>query len=79
MSQSEGPAPQPAIRERVEKRAYAIWESEGKPHGRDVIHWCQAEQELLSSGECGPASGPVEQPASPATPEKAASAARQAA
>ncbi len=23
--------------------AYLIWEKEGKPHGRDVEHWLQAE------------------------------------
>jgi hypothetical protein len=23
--------------------AYAIWEKEGRPHGRDVAHWAMAE------------------------------------
>jgi hypothetical protein len=23
--------------------AYLIWEQEGRPHGRDVVHWLQAE------------------------------------
>jgi hypothetical protein len=28
------------------KRAYEIWESEGRPHGRDRDHWFLAEAEL---------------------------------
>lgn len=27
------------------KRAYAIWEAEGRPHGRDAEHWLQAVAE----------------------------------
>ncbi len=27
------------------KRAYAIWEAEGRPHGRDAEHWLQATTE----------------------------------
>ncbi len=30
----------------VRKRAYEIWESEGRPHGRHIDHWLQAESEL---------------------------------
>jgi hypothetical protein len=30
----------------IKKRAYAIWEEEGYPSGRDAVHWEQA------SGEC---------------------------
>lgn len=26
--------------------AFAIWEKEGRPHGRDVEHWLQAEAQL---------------------------------
>jgi hypothetical protein len=28
------------------QRAYEIWESEGRPHGRDQEHWARAEAEL---------------------------------
>jgi hypothetical protein len=28
------------------ERAYAIWEQEGRPDGRDVVHWLQAENEI---------------------------------
>ena len=29
--------------------AYAIWEAEGKPRGRDAIHWQQAEERVAAS------------------------------
>ncbi|QRM57388.1 DUF2934 domain-containing protein [Sinorhizobium sp. BG8] len=29
----------------IRKRAYAIWEAEGRPHGRDAQHWEQASRE----------------------------------
>jgi hypothetical protein len=28
------------------RRAYEIWENEGRPHGRDKDHWFLAEAEL---------------------------------
>ena len=31
--------------EQVSARAYEIWEQEGRPHGRDLHHWTQAESE----------------------------------
>jgi hypothetical protein len=37
----------PAV-ERVRTRAYAIWEREGRPHGRHHEHWHQAESEIAS-------------------------------
>lgn len=30
----------------VRERAYLIWETEGRPDGRDLEHWLQAEREL---------------------------------
>jgi len=30
----------------IRERAYAIWESEGRPHGRDTDHWLLAKQEI---------------------------------
>lgn len=30
----------------VRQRAYEIWESEGRPHGRDFEHWNRAEREI---------------------------------
>jgi len=32
--------------EQIRKRAYEIWEGEGRPHGRDTLHWFQAETEF---------------------------------
>jgi hypothetical protein len=37
----------PAAREQaIRERAYAIWEEEGRPQGRDVDHWLRAETEI---------------------------------
>jgi len=33
-------------RQRVSKRAYALWEAEGCQHGNDLAHWFQAEAEI---------------------------------
>ena len=30
----------------IQRRAYEIWLSEGRPHGRDQIHWLRAEAEV---------------------------------
>lgn len=32
----------------IKKRAYAIWEEEGHPSGRDGIHWEQASSERIA-------------------------------
>jgi hypothetical protein len=34
------------LAEQIRKRAYEIWEGEGRPHGRDMLHWAQAETEF---------------------------------
>ena len=34
-----------ARREWISKRAYALWEEAGRPHGRDGEHWEQAVRE----------------------------------
>ncbi len=34
----------PAREQRVRERAYALWEAEGKPHGRDVEYWERARE-----------------------------------
>lgn len=33
----------------IRDTAYAIWEAEGKPHGRAVQHWKQAEDRVAAS------------------------------
>ena len=34
------------IYERIRQRAYSLWERDGRPHGRQIDHWLQAEREL---------------------------------
>ncbi|MBB3285468.1 MULTISPECIES: DUF2934 domain-containing protein [Rhizobium] len=35
----------------IKKRAYAIWEEEGHPFGRDVEHWERASGERIALDE----------------------------
>jgi hypothetical protein len=35
-----------SLTERIRQRAHEIWESEGRPHGRALIHWLRAEAEI---------------------------------
>ena len=46
--------------QRIRERAYEIWESEGKPHGRDDDHWRRAEVDVeTEAAHAGsPGSGP---------------------
>jgi hypothetical protein len=30
--------------ERIAKKAHELWEAEGRPHGRDQLHWDQAKE-----------------------------------
>jgi len=30
----------------IRERAYAIWEQDGRPEGRNLAHWSQAEVEI---------------------------------
>ena len=32
--------------QRIRERAHALWEQEGRPHGRQEEHWRQASQEV---------------------------------
>lgn len=32
--------------ENIRRRAYEIWEQEGRPHGQDMKHWLQAFKEF---------------------------------
>lgn len=34
--------------DRIRRRAYAIWEREGRPHGREAEHWRLACEEIAS-------------------------------
>ena len=39
--------------ERVRSRAFEIWEREGRPEGRALDHWFEAETQVLSEGSTG--------------------------
>jgi hypothetical protein len=46
-AKSAAPAwPQENVQERIQRRAYELWESEGRPEGRAQVHWRQAELEI---------------------------------
>ena len=34
------------LTERIRQRAYETWESQGRPHGLDQVHWLHAEAEI---------------------------------
>jgi hypothetical protein len=36
------------ILRRIRERSYQIWEQEGRPDGRHLDHWLQAEHELVA-------------------------------
>jgi hypothetical protein len=38
----------------VARLAYALWEQQGRPHGRDQEHWHQAVRQLRRQGQTGP-------------------------
>lgn len=42
-----------SIRQRIEERAYALWEEAGRPEGRAEEFWLLAEQEALTQSVAG--------------------------
>ncbi len=40
--------------EQVAQAAYALWEQEGRPHGKDVEHWHRALTQLRRGKVTGP-------------------------
>jgi Protein of unknown function (DUF2934) len=34
------------MRQRIEQRAYALWQAEGQPHGKHEEHWQRAAREI---------------------------------
>ena len=36
-----------AIQKLIAERAYELWENQGRPHGCDLIHWHEAEREIM--------------------------------
>jgi len=40
----------PTLAQSIRERAYAIWEREGRPPGRSLAHWLQADEEAVRAG-----------------------------
>ncbi|WP_142847050.1 DUF2934 domain-containing protein [Telmatospirillum sp. J64-1] len=38
------------VEEQIRRRAYELWEDQGRPAGREHEHWLQAEREILGQG-----------------------------
>lgn len=45
--------------DRVRRRAYELWEREGRPEGRDREHWEQARREIKAEGGASAPGQPV--------------------
>lgn len=39
--------PEEQVARRIRERAYQIWESNGRPAGKDALYWSIAEEEIL--------------------------------
>jgi hypothetical protein len=52
----------------VSRRAYEIWEQQGRPEGNDLQHWLQAEQELNRGNASQPTSATRSQPVADTKP-----------
>jgi hypothetical protein len=50
------------LTERIRQCAYEIWESEGRPLGRDMAHWLRAEARIREGLK---APDPTEKPPKP--------------
>ncbi len=37
----------------IREKAYALWEQDGRPHGRDLEHWLRAEAEISGEARTG--------------------------
>jgi hypothetical protein len=48
----------PASADAISRRAYELWEQEGRPEGCDLRHWLQAEQQLSGSSSAAADSKP---------------------
>jgi hypothetical protein len=48
--------------EAISRRAYELWEQDGRPDGNDLRHWLQAEKELTAGGTNGDTTRYTDQP-----------------
>ncbi len=51
----------------VAKRAYTMWELEGRPTGKDLEHWLRAEAEIEATRHAQTAKEAASEPLRPAT------------
>ena len=72
MATKDAPTDADVLRKRTEERAYALWESEGRPDGRHLDHWCQAEAEMTVSSDTGSMPDTQKRSAAPNEEEKRA-------
>jgi hypothetical protein len=47
------PTQEPTVEE-ITRVAHSIWEEAGRPEGRDVEHWLEAESRLRQGRQAGP-------------------------
>jgi hypothetical protein len=43
----------PELRQRIEERAYALWEAEGRQEDRALEYWLRAEQDIVNESVAG--------------------------
>ena len=43
----------PELRRRIEKRASMLWDADGRPEGRALDQWLQAEREIVNQSMAG--------------------------
>jgi hypothetical protein len=65
----------PGFQELVRTRAYALWESEGRPFGRDLEHWRMSEDAMRA--EIAAAAAPMAVAAKAKAPARKKAAVRQ--
>lgn len=41
------------IRTRIRQRAHELWEADGRPAGRELQHWLEAEREIVELSVVG--------------------------
>jgi hypothetical protein len=44
----------------IAERAYELWENQGRPYGCDMIHWREAEREIVDCLEPNKMDSPTE-------------------
>jgi hypothetical protein len=55
----EGLPGEPTVEDRIRKRAYELWESDGSPEGRADDYWSRAQAQIEAEGETGDSQPPA--------------------